>query len=212
MATDKEDRIGVEADTEPRMILENSGQGRTVVFDQDDLIPDTKRKLGTYLSKITKNAGNYPSIKEGSDNITTTTGTGNPKPISDNDNNAETTFTEQTDQNAVSEFRKLSDSDFLDQHSKSFNVRIAKGKTDDGTRLTVGEYYKNVNENLGDSEIARAVQSRQLENNRYNILNKYIDPNKSLNEDESGVGTAYLQQTLGNHIPRKWPNVPSNSE
>lgn len=196
---------------EPKIILDNSGENKTVVFEKDDFVPATKQKLGDYLSIITKNAGNSPSINPSSEDISTTTGTGNPKPISDDDSSATSTFTKDTDQIAVSAFKKSSDSDFL-KVSKDLNIRIAKGKTDDGTRITVGAFYKDVNTNLGNSKIAKIIEQRQLDDNRFAQSNQYLNPETSLSEEDSNVGISHLQQTLGTHVPRKWPNIPDNNE
>jgi len=202
----------------PKMILENSGDGKTVVFDQDDLVPATKRKLGDHLAKITSVAGNNPSIKVDSKDISLVDANGNPTAISDEDNNATTTFnkeyskpTTEKSQKAVSSFKSLSNSNFLNIND-DLTIDVAKGKTSNPKSIKVQDLYTDVNENLDKSKVSKIVVERQLQNNRFSGNSVYIDKNTSVLEEDSNVGISHLQQNLGTYTPKKWPDVPDNSE
>jgi hypothetical protein len=207
--------VDVPDDLEPiKIILDNSGENRTTRFDQDDIVDNTLRKLGDHVARITNDANNSPTINPGFNEINLRTSSGNPKPLTDNVDSASTTFTqelEKADQQVVSLFKETSNSKFLEPTEK-LKLNLAKGKIDDKNKDTVLELYKDINENLEESNISKIIQERQLQDNRFSQTKEYINKNSSLEEEDSNVGRAHLQDQLGKYVPKKWPNTPNNNE
>jgi hypothetical protein len=185
------------------VVLENTDDDN-VKFDNDDIKEEVLVKLGDHAAEITKNAGNNPSIRAGSTKINTKTAAGNPGAIS-GDNSAESVFTDtfvsQESERALAEFEQSS-------NSKLLPITIRKGKTDDQSLPTGLELLEEVNSSLAGSTLATAVREVTLANNRYACEDEFIPAlDEAIPEDDTNVGHVILQQELGKHAPRNFPEV-----
>jgi len=174
--------IDVPENLEPiTIILENTGEGDTVRFRSDDIEQEILDKLGDHAHRITKEAGNSPAIKIGSKKISTRSASGNPVPISDFDNNAESSFKEDNrsaaSQQGFSNFEDSSDSGLL-------KTKVRKGKTDDVSLPTGTELIDDINQFGKDSTLAQDIREVQVANNRYACEDEYIDPEDFAREQD----------------------------
>ena len=184
--------------------LDNSGNDNLTVFESDDITADVLDKLGDHLSNLTREAGNDPAIKLGSEEITTVTARGNPAGLSDQAGGAESryldTFKSPSSEQATAAFEQASKSGLL-----PFSIR--KGKTDDKTLKSGAEILEDVNTNREKSVLTQAVMDILETNNRYAQDAEYVDPHRHTEEDDSNVGHVILQKKLGEHAPRNFPTV-----
>jgi len=198
----------VPANLEPIVIvLDNSDDGK-VRFRNDDIKDEVLDKLGDHVSNITKDAGNDPKLRNGSEEITTRTPAGNPSPLGDT-NGTDTTYADSFEspesERAIAHFEQSS-------NSKLLPITIRKGKTDDKSRPTGLELFEEVNSAGKNSSIAQAIHSVQLDNNRYACEDEYVDPDTREDEDDSNVGHAYLQESLGRHTPGTFPALKGDGK
>jgi len=201
--------VEVSADLEPIVIvLDNSGEGDTVRFRTDDIKDKILEKLGDHAAAITKDAGNEHRLTIGSTEIKTRTASGNPAPLGDA-TGAETTFAgslaSPESERALAHFEQSS-------NSKLLPLTIRKGKTDDKSLPTGLELLEEVNADGKDSSIAQAIRSVALANNTYACENEFVNPNTREDEDDSNVGHAILQETLGEHTPRTFPDMAGDGK
>lgn len=206
MPTESKKLFGIDVPTnlEPIVIvLDNSGENDTVRFRNDDIKDEILDNLGDHTAQITKDAGNEPTIRPGSEEVTTRTQRGNPAELGDTNGAAFTfkdTFNSADAERAIASFEQSSNSKLL-----PFDIR--KGKTDDKSTPSGIDIIQEVNAQGKNSSIAQAIQSIALENNRYACEAEYVDPDSRPDEDDSNVGNAILQEELGKHSPRNFPNV-----
>lgn len=198
----------------PRPLPETtkSGDGDLVEIGQDDLVPREKRRLGDYLAYQTQQVwkNEYP-IREGSEPFSMRTATGNPAPISDANSNAVRTymdsFSDEAGQKARSTFESLSDSGMLDTDTRFL---IKKGKSDNPYK-TGTEYFREIDEKLGEAEVPQRVQTAMLANNRFN---ESFLAYKAGQEEGKGnsLGSLIIQPTFGAHVPQKFPKAVDGGE
>lgn len=192
----------------PRPIPETtkSGDGNLVEIGKDDLVPREKRRIGDFLAYQTQEVykNEYP-IKGGSTPIRLVTGTGNPMPISDTNDNAVRTYMDtftETTQVARSNFESLSDSGQLDTDTRFL---IKKGKSD-STARTGTQLFREVDELKGEAEIPRRLDSVMLANNRFNAANPAFVSGQKEGVGNS-LGSLIIQPSLGSHVPQKFPKA-----
>lgn len=185
------------------IVLDNSEEGDLVKFDSDDIKDEILDRMGDHAARITKDAGNEQRLKIGSVEVTTRTAAGNPAAITDT-NGAESTFLDtlesQESERAIAQFEQSS-------NSKLLPIEIRKGKTDDQSIPSGLEVLEEFNADGKDSDLAQAVRQVQLDNNRFACEAEYVNPNTREDEDDSNVGNITLQPKVGEHVPRKWPEL-----
>jgi hypothetical protein len=183
--------------------LTTSGEGNTVDIGRDDLVQNERRRLGDYLSLLTQK-NEFP-IKAGSELITLRTPNGNPVAISDTDRNAEKTYIDtisETGNVARSLFEKTSDTGLLDTDTA---FKIKKGKSDEVYK-TGTEYFREIDQQLGNAEIPRRVDEALLANNRFNEKNPALLPDEKEGSTRNNLGGLIIQPVLGKHLPKKFSN------
>lgn len=180
------------------IILENSNEDGTVAFDKDDIIQEIRDDSVDLLRQKIKDGNNKHQLKIGSVMFSLRTQSGKPAPLS-NGNNAEEEFMETQTSEVLSKFNETSNTGII-------GVEVAKGKTDRNID-DIDTLLNDVNENLGDSKIAKGVENFQKENNIYSKNKPYINPSEQVSENQSNVGHIRLQKSLGVHGPRKWPTT-----
>lgn len=187
------------------IILENTNDNNTPAFEKDDIKQEVLEKMGDYVSDITKVAGNSPSIKPGINKFSTRTAAGNPITFGAEDS-AESTFQKDMEasdpesQKAISNFEESSDSKFL-------SLPVKKGKADDNNLDVSGmDYLQDVNATGNESALAKDVHRVLSENNTNYPGNEHVTLlDRALEEDSTGVGDMILQEKLGVHTQRKFP-------
>lgn len=196
----------VSINTEPIVIvLENTGDNKTPEFDKDDIIPATLEKMTDYSNTVTKQAGNSPIIElTNGEKSSIQTANGYPAPLNINSNNGNNyidLYEKESGSETVNSFKQTSNANLL-------NLNFTKGKVEDTSIISAEQLIKNVNKNLGQSEVATAIEDVLEENNRYSARNPYVQP---VNEDDSNVGHLHLQnKLLGTYTPRKFPDTQSD--
>jgi len=189
--------------TRPLPKLTTSNNGNLVDIGRDDLPAPERKKMGDYLALITRK--NQFPIKAGSELITLKTPSGNPVKISDVSTNVETTFIDtisNTGNMARSLFEKTSDTGLLDTDTA---FKIKKGKSDEIFK-TGTEYFREIDEKLGDAEIPKRVEAALLSNNRFNESNPALLPDEKETSKRNNLGGLIIQPVLGKHLPKKFSN------
>jgi hypothetical protein len=184
--------------------LENSGNGRTVAFNKDDLVQPIRKTLGDYLAKQT--AKNEFPIKEGSEVFKLHNPDGTPAELSLQDTNAKKTYMDTFDpaSQVNAEFHKYSNSGYLDTNGSAFIIK--KGVSN--KPLPSGEdLIREVDSKLDKSSFVQRVQEVIHDNNRFNVDNPFIPRNGLGNsgqqENDSNIGIGIVQKEFGVHYPRK---------
>lgn len=191
----------------PRPIPEITKSDNGLVdIGRDDLVPREKKRLGQYIAYLTKVVykNEYP-ISPDLTEFKLRTPSGNPMPVTDEPFGAEKTYTQTLEtseggQKAKTQFEELSNSGMLDTDTP---FQIKKGKSDDNKK-TGTEYFREIDEKLGDAEIPRRVSRVQVENNRFNEASPAFTSGQREGVDNS-VGSLILQPVLGQHAPGKFP-------
>lgn len=169
-----------------------------------DLKPSVKKKLGDYVSVLTKH-NTYP-INPGSTEFSLKTQAGNPAPLTNNSDSATDYLKSQQSTDwlkAIALFDKSSASGMLDT---DVPFKIRKGLSDDLSVKNGEQYYSEINELHGESEIALRVEQALLENNRFNEKSPIVLPNEREGNARSNLGGLVIQPKLGEHLPKKFSN------
>lgn len=189
--------------TRPLPKLTTSNNGNLVDIGRDDLPAPERKRMGDYLALITRK--NQFPIKAGSELITLKTDSGNPVAISDVSTNVEKTFIDtisETGNMARSLFEKTSDTGLLDTDTA---FKIKKGKSDEIYK-TGTEYFREIDNKLGDAEIPKRVEAALLSNNRFNESNPALLPDEKETSKRNNLGGLIIQPVLGKHLPKKFSN------
>lgn len=189
--------------TPEQILLDQSGEGDLAVFDKDDVTKDILDDAVEYAAQEIKDGNNAHTLKLGAEITSIRTPGGNPAALS-NGNGVDEEFLENIKANggedAVASFNQLSD-------TALFDFEVQKGKSDSDALPTIGDLINDVNENLGESQIALGVEKFQQENNIFSGNEPLVNVDEYTLENESNVGHMRLQQELGKHGPRKWPDT-----
>lgn len=192
----------------PRPLPETtkSDNGKQVI-GSDDLVPRERKRLGDYASFITQK--NTYNIKPDSELVSLRTRSGNPAPISDIDTNANKTYMDDVasttnGRQARNRFEDTSNSGQLDTDTK---FEIKKGKSDDDKR-TGNDYFRDIDQNLGRSEVAQRIEKNMVDNNRFSEgTPAYISGQPE--GVGNTLGSLIVQPALGQHVPERFPKKAS---
>jgi len=200
--------------------LENTGDNNSVSFEdgnQDDIIPETKKKMAQYVSDITKEGGNQPYlIAGGFDGPALQDQHGNPAGFApDFDTNSTSTshlqkIRENAGDNVAALFENTSHSGQLDtQEQGRFVVR--KGKSSLPESVPNGEDILLSLNRLGDSApFAVRVDQVLVDNNGFSESKPFfptLRASESSEEAEDNFTVSHLQKIKGIHGPRRFPTT-----
>lgn len=191
--------------------LENTGEGGAVNLDRpDDVIRSYKRKMGDYLSKITKESGNRFYVSPGSEDVSTRGTDGNPLPILTqefNDSTNSNQLREVRSPEAINNFKTTSRSGMLDRPGRPFVIKKGKSSSED---QTVESIYAELNDQGNSAPFALRVQEVLSENGQFSESRPFI--NRDVVFKEGNLAVTRIQRTLGEHGPRKFPSVVQGSK
>ena len=192
----------------PRPIPETTKSDDGLVdIGRDDLVKREKKRLGDYVAYLTKQVykNDFP-INPGTRNFRLKSPSGNPMPVVDAPFGAEKTYTLTLSENANSQkaktiFETMSNSGMLDTDTPFV---IKKGKADNNAK-TGTEYFREIDDKLGEAEIPQRLDKVLLENNRFNDKNPAFASGQTEGVENS-LGSLIVQPTLGQHSPGKFPS------
>lgn len=197
-----------QGDEELSIVLTNAapqdgGDGpRDVEFDSDDIVEPVIQRIGDYLARETREAGNQFPVLEGEPAfVSYRDGNGNPAaltPAGGDDN----TFVGQVGQSsqgadAVTHFNQTS-------NTRLFSFNVLKGKTSGTDGLPRDGLYFQIDNNDPEPILTEDVTRILEENSRFSEDSPYVDPDAST-ESEAGTKDFIPQQSFGRHSPQKWP-------
>lgn len=191
--------------------IEGSGEAGAPVIDKDDLKLSVKKKIGEFVSDLTK-AGKNISIVTPTyqDDQHLTDPLGYPEGLS----NPENGYVDETSiQRLVREgntkskviFEKTSNTGMLDLPNNEFRIKKGKSSSPDKS----GEQIYAEVEGLGNNApIVRRIGEVLKENNRFNDENPFFDSSKSNSSTnkEDNIPVSYVQRQFGKHAPRRFPD------
>jgi hypothetical protein len=174
-----------------------------VKFESDDITPDTKQKIGQYLKcELEDEAAQSEAEIANSP----------PSPESLRSARAEQPTQPGNDSFIASqsdEGRRI-----FEQSSNSTQLPVkmllGKGSISKTTKRRA-DFYADVDENLGDSQLALVAENLVEENARFSSKEgntPYVTPNRPT-EEEAGTGEHLFHQRLGVYSPRSFPDTPS---
>lgn len=191
--------------------IEGSGEAGAPVIDKDDLKLSVKRKIGEFVSDLTKAGRNISVITPTyQDDQHLTDPLGYPEGLS----NSENGYVDETSiQRLVREgntkakiiFEKTSKTGMLDLPNNEFRIKKGKSSSPDKT----GEQIYAEVEGMGDNApFVKRVGLVLKENNRFNADNPFFDSTKSGSprNKEDNIPVSYVQRQFGEHSPRRFPS------
>lgn len=180
--------------------LENTGPDGPNLDKPDDFTKETKKYLGNYLARITKEGGNSFRIK-GGEPVTSVLHDeyGNPVALNHSPEGAVTTifdnFSEEDRAKAIAQQTQYANSGL-------FNIRFKKGKVAAPKNVPDGH---SLLQNLEKTEYPTDIDRVLRENNFASPESPYVDENLGVDEDNTKVGAIIRQDSVGVHAPRKFP-------
>lgn len=192
---------------EPFVLFElddNNQDGVSPQLDSgEDIVVPEKKKIQAFLSNIT--AKNQFPIVEGLHSSSGYDAEGNPPPLVPPGVNGQANFLDDAVDNPtlVEVFNQTSNSGLLDLDQDPFRIKKGKqpGNADNGQEL-----FRQLNRAGSNAPFAKRVSEVLEQNNNYHERNKFgVDGTRSF--DENKTLTAQLQNVLGKHNNRKYPEA-----
>ena len=188
--------------------IEGSGEAGSPVIDKDDLKLSVKRKIGEFVSDLTKAGKNISIITPTYQNDQHLTDPlGYPEGLS----NPENGYVDETSiQRLVREgntkakviFEKTSNSGMLDLPNNEFRIKKGKSSSPDKTGEQI---YAEVEGKGDEASIVRRVGLVLKQSNRFNADYPFFDSSKSDSpkNKEDDIPVSYIQREFGKHAPNQ---------
>lgn len=191
---------------EPFVLFELDDKNQDGISPQldvgEDITVPEKKKIQAFLSNLT--VKNQFPIVQGLHSSPGYDTEGNPPPLSSPGNNGQQNFLDDAvdSPTAVELFNQTSNSGLLDLEQSPFKIKKGKqpGNADNGQEL-----FRQLNRAGANAPFAKRIGEVLKQNNNNHEGNKFVDQTRSF--DENKTLTFQLQDILGKHTNRKYPDA-----